>query len=261
MKQQGSGRERTIEFEDVSGEHRLVATLDGYKTVDVELKPESGISRPLAINLESIEIKRLASSVAKESPSSNNEPKFPQGSLPLRLGTGKKTFLFANEKEIERDWSLKGHWQIEGDGLRIYGGRGSKEPGEPGGVTLMSSNAAYQGDLSFEMDYELTRNCWVIIHAWNQQFEFKATGKKIGRLVRKGDEVSVSCGNEDGSPLVVKLRDDNVQSSTPISIHLDRRNLARSHMELLIHRIGNVLYGSHVHRPEATVNFWIRPIS
>ena len=101
----------------------------------------------------------------------------------------------------------------------------------------MKSVGEFKGDLAMEMSYHLTENCWIIVHAWNQQFEFKSTGNVIARLVRDGNTVTLSSGDGKHDSLSVKLREDNLEIATPISLHLDRRNLARSSMELLIHRI------------------------
>lgn len=143
-----------------------------------------------------------------------------------------QTYIFTDERIVKRDWELLGNWRIEAVGVRLYGGAGHKSPGEPGAVALLRSRSAFKGDLSVEIAYQMSPNCEIWMHAWNQQFEFKETGKAIARLVRKGDTVTFSSGNQP--PTTVKLREENLDSETPIAFHLDRRNLYRPRMELLV---------------------------
>ncbi len=236
----GSGGQRTVAFDSPNGEYRLVATLDGFKTFETELKPELGTAKFAFVNLESIQ-PNVDTSPARQTSSVpttlNTEPKLPTPPQ-QQVDHRNHQYKFTDEKEIRQDWDLRGRWQLEGGGLRLYGGKGEKEPGSNQGVALLTSLRTFKGDLSFEIDYSMSKNCWIIVHAWNQQFELKASGNTFVRLVRKGNTVTISNAGEDSSRLSVKLREENLESSTPISIHLDRRNLWRKEMELLIRRIG-----------------------
>ncbi len=149
-----------------------------------------------------------------------------------------KTYTFTDENTLKQNWELSGPWRVEAEGLRIYGGAGNVEPGKRGGVSLLKSSSVFTGDFALEMAYKMSDRCEIWLHLWNQQFEFTATGNAVARLVRKGDTVMLTSGNQ--APKTIKLKAENLESATPIALHLDRRKknwLNRRH-EALFWRVG-----------------------
>ncbi len=144
-------------------------------------------------------------------------------------------YIFNEPNAVSANWKIAGNFQVEGGGLRIYGGAGHKQPGEPGGVSLLESKRSISGDGEIQIAYSMSKDCQMIVHVWNQTFEFSATGQAIARLQRDGNKVVTMNGNNQ--PRTVFLKDENLDSSEPISIHMDRRNLSRPAMELQIKAI------------------------
>lgn len=133
-------------------------------------------------------------------------------------------FAFTNEAAIKRDWEVNGDWRIEESGLKLTGG----------GSTLKSAQS-FSGDFGIQISYSMDARCELWLSMWGETFCFEKAGKSVATLVRKGDIVTYMCDGD--SPKAVKLKESQVSDATPVLIHLDRRNLYRPRMELIVHGI------------------------
>lgn len=146
-----------------------------------------------------------------------------------------REWKFASEPELSADWDAGGKWRIENQGLRIWGGSGSKPIGNGGGVAFIRTKQKYRGDLQLEINYEMSSRCEMWVTIWGERFDFKATGKGVAHLERKGDVVTFRCN--EGKGTVVNLKASQAGRTSPVLLHLDRQNLYRAKMELLLRSV------------------------
>lgn len=157
------------------------------------------------------------------------------GVAPTTTTAIRRECKFASEPELSADWDVGGKWRIENEGLRIFGGSGSKPIGNGGGVAFIRTKQKYRGDLQLEINYEMSSRCEMWVTIWGERFDFKAAGKGVARLERKGDAVTFRCN--DGKGTVVNLKAAQAGRTSPVLLHLDRQNLYRAKMELLLRSV------------------------
>ena len=172
-----------------------------------------------------------------------------------RISKKPKLYAFTDEATVKRDWNLKGNWRIENSGIRLYGGDAT-----------LTSIQQYKGDLALQITYDMDDNCEMWVSLWGETFSFGKTGKTVSPpsismrftmkrhagsssspsvaggsspdvavLVRKGSTVRFTWGSN--SPQTIKLKEAQLDSPSAIEIHLDRKNLWRAKMELVVHGI------------------------
>jgi hypothetical protein len=164
--------------------------------------------------------KEVSPAPAKDRPAS---PPIPPGTLLAKSGE----WSFTDEKGINKNWTLdRGNavWRIETEGLRLRDQN-----------AVLASRFAVKGNIELTIDYDLTDNCEIWLSLWNDLFQFKAIGRQTATLRRTGDTVVFSSGK--APPTTMKLKLSQQELATPILLHMDRRNLFRAKMELLIKRI------------------------
>ncbi len=144
-------------------------------------------------------------------------------------------YFFTKEAVIKKDWQLTGDWRIEAEGVRLMNQKAELQSIKP-----------YVGDFAIQIAYSMDKNCEIWFSMWGEIFRFEAVGTSVATLVRKGDTVNYSCAGM--LTKVIKLKESQMANASPILLHLDRRNLWRPRMELVIH--GIKIQGEHAADPE-----------
>jgi hypothetical protein len=145
------------------------------------------------------------------------------------LGAGiapTQSYSLSDESAIKADWLLQGHWRVEGNGLRLLDINSS----------LTSKQTYNDSTQKVVFSYDITPNTQMWLSVWGETLAFEVPSSKVGSVVatvqRQGDTVTFDSGN--GSSTIVKIKQANLATATPLVLKMDQRNLYRPTMELLL---------------------------